>query len=71
MNFDNMVDMAQNALSGRSSGNTQVDKMIASLKPEDAKRLKMVLSDRKMAERIIATPEAQKLLRQLMDNQKK
>lgn len=67
-NVDEMMNKAKQALSGGTSGNAQIDRMISSLKPEDVEKLKKVLSDRKTAERIIATPQAQKLLNTFMKN---
>lgn len=65
-NMDEAMKRAREAISGGTSGNAKIDGMIASLRPEDLEKLKNAMSDRKTVEKIIATEQAQQLLRTLM-----
>lgn len=46
-----------------------VDNLLGSLKPEDAQKLKKVLSDKAATERIMKSPQVQELMKKLMGNQ--
>lgn len=47
--------------------NGMVEKLVNGLKPNEAKRLQQILSDRAMAEQLLSTPQAQQLLKKLLE----
>ena len=47
-----------------------LDSIMKNLKPGDSKKLQEVLSNKAAAQRLLSTPQAQMLLKKLMDNQK-
>lgn len=51
-----------------NSGN--LDSLLKNLQPGDSKKLQQVLSNKAAAQRLLSTPQAQMLLKKLMENQK-
>lgn len=50
--------------------NPRVEQMMAGLSPEQSKRLTQILSDPAMTRKLMATPQAQQLLKKLMGEQR-
>ena len=80
-NFDNiapekveeMIELASSKL-GTSKENLKkfvdngmVEKLVNGLKPNEAKRLQAILSDKAMAEQLLSTPQAQQLLKKILE----
>ena len=74
-NNNGLNDLIQEA--GRRSGvdpaslkraidSGKLDDLAAKMKPKDAERLRQVLSNPKLAEQMLKTPQAQQLIRQFM-----
>ena len=74
-NNNGLNDLIQEA--GRRSGvdpaslkrtidSGKLDDLAAKMKPKDAERLRQVLSNPKLAEQMMKTPQAQQLIRQFM-----
>ena len=51
--------------------NGDVSGLTANMKPEEAAKLNAVVSDKSTAEQVVQSPEAQKLIQQLLNNSKK
>lgn len=47
-----------------------IDHILKNLRPQDSKKLQQVLSDKAAAQRLLATPQAQMLLKKLMEDKK-
>ncbi|MCI8360836.1 MAG: hypothetical protein HFE86_05830 [Clostridiales bacterium] len=47
-----------------------LDNILKNLKPSDSKKLQEVLSNKAAAQRLLSTPQAQMLLKKLMNDQK-
>ncbi len=43
-----------------------IENLLGSLKEDDAQKIKKILSDKSMANKILATPQAQKLIQKLL-----
>ena len=48
----------------------QMDEVLGNLKPEQAEKIKSALSDQKSAERLLSTPQARQLIKQIFGDKK-
>ena len=55
-------------LGGMMSGNPQIAGLISKMSPEDMEKLRGILNDPAMARSILATPQAQSVIRMLKKN---
>lgn len=46
----------------------QIEKLVNNLKPNQASRLQAILSDKKAAEELLSTPQAQQLLKKILQS---
>ena len=53
----------------RQGGASPVEQLMKNLKPEDAKRLNAVLADEKATRQLLSTPQAQALLKKIVESQ--
>lgn len=67
--IDSMLKAARQALGGdekrlneAAKYNPSLAKLISSMKPEEAKKLMSILNDPEESKRLLATPQAQKLM---------
>ena len=52
-----------------SEGQKTVNEMLGKLSPQDQEKLHRLLADKEATDRLLSTPEAQALMRQLMGKQ--
>lgn len=52
-----------------SEGKKKVNEMLGKLSPQDQEKLHRLLADKKATDRLLSTPQAQALMRQLMGKQ--
>ena len=53
----------------RQAGASPVEQLMKNLKPEDAKRLNAVLADEQATRQLLSTPQAQALLKKIVESQ--
>lgn len=53
----------------RQGGASPVEQLMKNLKPEDAKRLNAVLADEQATRQLLSTPQAQALLKKIVESQ--
>ena len=53
----------------RQDGASPVERLMKNLKPEDAKRLNAVLADEQATRQLLSTPQAQALLKKIVESQ--
>ncbi len=64
-NSQNMDDILKSLTKGQT-GREDVEKMVASLSPEQQEKLNSILSDKAQTEKILSSPVAKQLLRALL-----
>ncbi len=52
-----------------NEGQKKVNDMLSKLSPQDQEKLHKLLADKEATDKLLATPQAQALMRQLMGNQ--
>ncbi len=70
--FENLLKSVSNQL-GKSpeeltqaSQNGDIENLLGNLNPSDAQKIKKILSDKNMSNKILSTPQAQNLIKKLL-----
>lgn len=74
--LDSLIDTASKSSGIESDSfkkaveSSSLDSLLKNLKPGDAKKLQNVLADREAANRLLSTPQAQQLLKKILEEKK-
>lgn len=70
--FENLLQSVANQLGKgpeelkQASQNGDIENLLGNLNPSDAQKIKKILSDKNMANKILSTPQAQSLIKKLL-----